>query len=61
MLLQNALGFLLQNVTVLTVTAKCDVYYNLRQYKLLEIMRTEFNFILRHMVLLGGWVNFCVA
>ena len=30
--LQNASGFLLQNVTVIT---KCDVYYKLRQYSYL--------------------------
>ena len=36
-LLENALGFLLQTATVITncddFTAKCDVYYKLRQYR----------------------------
>ena len=42
-LLQNASGFLLQNVTVIT---KCDVYYKLRQYGSPYIQKSIYNFML---------------
>ena len=47
-LLQNELGFLLQNVTVLLATscnsyANCDVYYKMRWYKLTTDLQTFHN------------------
>ena len=45
-LLQNVSGFLLQKATILlqnaTVITKCDVYYKLQQYNLIDLARVTY-------------------